>query len=244
MLSRHRIQPIPPPPGLFPYIASRTSPNSTDTPKLIRHLAFARPPPSGEFTDFTARYGALQEEDKLSFRETLSALHPIPTSKDIEDVAKVMRIDHLLDLPSVSLSSGQTRRARIAAALLSKPVLLLLEDPMAGLDVGSREEVSKTLGDLNSQGDIRIALVQRGKSKGDVPEWITDICEVRAGNVWIGPRDEWEQRIHGDSKAERDDPPTGIMVESAEEPVVRLQDVSVSYGEGTRPVSPADWSDC
>jgi energy-coupling factor transporter ATP-binding protein EcfA2 len=151
-----------------------------------------------------------------------------------------MRIDHLLDLPSVSLSSGQTRRARIAAALLSKPVLLLLEDPMAGLDFGSREEVSRTLGDLNSSGDIRIALVQRGKSKGDVPDWITDVCEVKEGNVWIGSRNEWEQRIHNDAGAKKDDTPTQSMTESAGEPVVRLEDVSVSYGEGTRPVSPAD----
>jgi hypothetical protein len=237
LLSRHRIQPIPPPPGLFPYITSLT-PTSSDT-KLIRHLAFARPPPTGEFTDFTARYGALQEEDKLSFRQTLSALHPTPSEGDIEKVAKVMRIDHLLDLPSVSLSSGQTRRARIAAALLSKPVLLFLEDPMAGLDIASREEVSRTLGELNASGDIRIALVQRGKSKGDVPDWITDVCEVREGNVWVGPREEWEENTHDETQSHQEETATPTA-QSTQEPVIRLQDVSVSYGEGTRPVSLAN----
>lgn len=151
-----------------------------------------------------------------------------------------MRIDHLLDLPSVSLSSGQTRRGRIAAALLSKPVLLVLEDPMAGLDVSSREEVSRTLGDLNAQGDIRIAVVQRGKGKGDIPEWITDICEVQNGDAWVGPRAEWERRQGEDETASSPkEHPTGteISLDSSVEPIIRLQDVSVSYGEGTRPVS-------
>ena len=150
-----------------------------------------------------------------------------------------MRIDHLLDLPSVSLSSGQTRRARIAAALLSTPVLLLLEDPMAGLDIASREEVSTTLGELNASGDIRIALVQRGKSKGDVPDWISDICEVREGNVWVGPREEWEQKSSDDPHSHQEKI-TAASVQSTREPVIRLQDVSVSYGEGTRPVSCLD----
>jgi energy-coupling factor transporter ATP-binding protein EcfA2 len=207
-----------------------------ETPKLIRHLAFARPPPTGDFTDFTARYGALQEEDRLSFRQTLSALHPTPSAEEIEEVAKVMKIHHLLDLPSVSLSSGQTRRARIAAAILTKPVLLLLEDPMAGLDVGSREEVSRTLGELNARGDIRIALVQRGKGKGDVPDWITDVCEVREGNVWVGPRSDWEG-TREDVIVDRQDTTLDQVEGSSRDPVVRLQDVFVSYGEGTRPVS-------
>jgi ABC-type molybdenum transport system ATPase subunit/photorepair protein PhrA len=151
-----------------------------------------------------------------------------------------MRINHLLDLPSVSLSSGQTRRARIAAALLSKPVFLVLEDPMAGLDVGSREEVSRTLGDLNAQGDIRIAVVQRGKGVGDVPDWVTDICEVRNGEAWIGSREEWVHRQGGteqvSSRVEEMQSSTP-EVEDASEPIIQLQDVSVSYGEGTRPVS-------
>lgn len=149
-----------------------------------------------------------------------------------------MRIDHLLDLPSVSLSSGQTRRARIAAALLSKPVLLVLEDPMAGLDVGSREEVSRTLGDLNAQGDIRIAVVQRGKGKKDIPDWITDICEVRNGDAWVGRKEEWERRQSDEEKTNLlESSTTPAQLDSSKEAIIRLQDVSVSYGEGSRPVS-------
>lgn len=157
--------------------------STTEAPsKPIRHLAFARPPTTGEFTDFTARYGALLEEDRLSYRETLKHLHPRPSDEDIERVAKLMRIGHLLDLPSVSFSSGQTRRGRIASALLTRPVLLLLEDPMAGLDVPSRKEVSNLLGELNESEGIKIVLVLRGKGGEEMPTWITDVAEVRNGD--------------------------------------------------------------
>ena len=110
---------------------------------------------------------------------------------------------------------------------------------MAGLDIASRGEVSRTLGELNASGDIRIALVQRGKSKGDVPDWITDVCEVREGNVWVGPREEWEGKKDDETQTLREET-AGSTAHSTQEPVIRLQDVSVSYGEGTRPVSLAN----
>ena len=249
LLSRHRIDPIIPPPGPFPYLTSVSSSRyftlTSTSPKPIRHLAFARPPPTGEFTDYTARYGALQEEDKLSFRQTLSALATSPSPEEISRVAKTMAIDHLLDLPSVSLSSGQTRRARIAAALLTRPVLLLLEDPMAGLDTASREEVSRVLGNLNESGDIRIVLVLRGKGAGSMPEWVTEICEVKEGELWIGRRREWEgrERVVGPESKEVMEGETK-QVQAQGDAVVVLRDVSVSYGEGTRPVREAKVCSC
>ena len=252
LLSRHRILPVTPPPGPFPYItsliastsASKSSEIVEELPKPIRHLAFARPPATGEFTDFTARYGALQEEDKVTFRQKLSVMTPPPSPEAIDHVSKLMRIEHLLDLPSVSQSSGQTRRGRIAAAMLSRPLLLLLEDPMAGLDIQSRAEVSQLLGDLNTQGDMRVVLVLRAKGVGDMPDWVTDVCEVSNGDVWLGKTSEWKERAAVNPQKRIEEVETEPAAETAgEEPVVKLSDVSVSYGEGTRSVlDSVSWS--
>lgn len=186
----------------------------------------------------------------MSYRETLQSLHPSPSAADIDRVAQTMRISHLLDLPSVSFSSGQTRRGRIAAALLTRPVLLLLEDPMAGLDVQSRAEVSGVLGDLNANGGIRVVVVLRGKGSVDVPEWVTNVAEVRDGEVWIGTKEDWMAR-HEDEQTPsatlgdvaKEDTPVNPISQPVGEPLVELNQVTVSYGEGTREVLKGiDWT--
>lgn len=48
--------------------------------------------------------------------------------------ARRVGIEHLLDVPFVGLSNGQTRRARLAIGLLKAPRLLIVEEPFAGLD--------------------------------------------------------------------------------------------------------------
>ena len=53
---------------------------------------------------------------------------------DPEALAQVIEqldIKHLMSLSFVKLSNGQTRRARIARALLQKPVMLILDEPLS-----------------------------------------------------------------------------------------------------------------
>ena len=46
-------------------------------------------------------------------------------------LVKEMHLDQLLDLPLIALSNGQMRRARIVKAVLKKPELLLLDEPLS-----------------------------------------------------------------------------------------------------------------
>lgn len=164
--------------------------------------------------------------------------------------AAALGITHLLDLPLVALSSGQTRRARIAAGLLARPRLLLLEDPFAGLDVGARADIGRILGEINAgaraleaddkriwDGAMRIVLILRGQGAMGMPDWVTDVVDVREGSVWVGERAEWADRI-----ATRLDNTSSAASESqvaarrtgdkaAGPPVVRMNEVSVVYGE-------------
>jgi ABC-type Mn2+/Zn2+ transport system ATPase subunit len=49
----------------------------------------------------------------------------------LEELIDKLRLKHLLDLPLVALSNGQTRRARIVKALLEQPDILLLDEPLS-----------------------------------------------------------------------------------------------------------------
>ena len=53
---------------------------------------------------------------------------------DPEALAKIseqLDIKHVMSLSFVKLSNGQTRRARIARALLQKPAMLILDEPLS-----------------------------------------------------------------------------------------------------------------
>jgi len=55
-----------------------------------------------------------------------------------EELTDKLGLKDLLDLPLVALSNGQTRRARIVKALLERPDILLLDEPLSRCPVQSR----------------------------------------------------------------------------------------------------------
>jgi hypothetical protein len=93
---------------------------------------------SGAFYDYTARYGALRDDDRITLRQSILPESPHlsddahgHTSALVSDLANKLGLTSLLDLPLVALSHGQTRRARILKALIAKPELLLLDEPLS-----------------------------------------------------------------------------------------------------------------
>lgn len=89
-------------------------------------------------------------------------------------------LSELLHQWFMTLSNGQTRRARLARALLAKPELLVLDDPFIGLDAAARADLNGHLGDL-ARGGARAVLICREDA---VPAWATHRLELRGPERW------------------------------------------------------------
>lgn len=97
-----------------------------------------------------------------------------------EAIAAVGLKDDIYDSSPFELSGGQKRRVAIAGVLAMKPDILVLDEPVAGLDPVGRRELLQLLRELRNQG-MTIVLVSH--SMEDVAEYAERVIILNHGRV-------------------------------------------------------------
>jgi iron complex transport system ATP-binding protein len=88
----------------------------------------------------------------------------------------------LVGRPFGTLSEGERKRVQLARALMTDPEVLLLDEPAAGLDLGAREALLRTLSRLAADPSAP-ALVLVSHHVEEVPAGFTHALLLRAGEI-------------------------------------------------------------
>jgi len=145
---------------------------------------------SGRFTPPHAReIGVVFQEASLfphlSVRRNLGfGERRVPAAQrryQLTDVANMLGIDHLLDRMPGQLSGGERQRAAIARALLAAPRILLMDEPLAALDLKRKREILPYLERLHRE--LSIPLVYVSHSPEEVARLADHLVLLDGGKV-------------------------------------------------------------
>ena len=78
----------------------------------------------------------------------------------VEKVIDFLEIQHIRKTPVGALPYGLQKRVELGRALAAEPELLLLDEPMAGMNVEEKEDMSRYILDVNNEFGTTVALIE------------------------------------------------------------------------------------
>ncbi|HET9428798.1 MAG TPA: LPS export ABC transporter ATP-binding protein [Allosphingosinicella sp.] len=108
------------------------------------------------------------EPDKVARRERL------------EQLLGEFHLEHLRDAPAMALSGGERRRCEIARALAANPSIMLLDEPFAGIDPISIQDIRDLIGELKKR-DIGVLITDHNVR--ETLDIVDRACIIYGGQV-------------------------------------------------------------
>ncbi len=96
-----------------------------------------------------ALYPHMSVYHNMAFGLELRRTSRAETQKRVEEAARILQIGHLLDRKPRELSGGQRQRVALGRAIVRKPRVFLMDEPLSNLDAKLRVEMRASLAELH-----------------------------------------------------------------------------------------------
>jgi ABC-2 type transport system ATP-binding protein len=114
-------------------------------------------------------FGKIYEMDERTIRQRIAFL------------SEAFEIEHLLETPVRKLSLGQRMRCEVAASLLHRPRLILLDEPSIGLDVVAKQRIRDTIRRMNELENVGVLLTSH--DAGDIEALCKRVIIINHGQI-------------------------------------------------------------
>lgn len=228
----------------YPFFDEYISEHQSEDPFFNRHKLISQVSSRHHFTNlsnttdlyYQQRFNSTDSEDSQTVRTYLKAIQPIGSQDywNFKRVSEKLELVHLLDKELIKLSNGETKRLLLAAALKRNPVLLLLDNPLTGLDIATRAKFDELIGEIVSSG-INIIMVT---SSGEIPDVITHIAITGDGEILQMAKSDFRSEDDPDASPGRIDKRELKSLLSLSEIhdygiIVGMENVNIRYGDKT-----------
>jgi len=178
-------------------------------------------------------------QDAEAAPEVCDMLGNVTESTYQKGLFELFHITSMLHKKIILLSSGELRKFQLVKALLASPRVLVMDNPFIGLDASTRQLLLDLLQQIANAGNVQLILVL--SMLDDIPQFISHIIPVVKKTVYpkINRQIYLESFRTSDKINNYEKLQQKIIelpynnIEYTSEEVVRLNNVSIVYGERT-----------
>ncbi|MCW8084703.1 ABC transporter ATP-binding protein [Sabulicella glaciei] len=80
--------------------------------------------------------------------------------REVEEIIDFLEIQHVRKAPAGTLSYGLRKRVELARAVALRPKLILLDEPMAGMNLEEKEDMARFILDLNQEWGMTVLMIE------------------------------------------------------------------------------------
>ncbi|MCH6200854.1 ATP-binding cassette domain-containing protein [Aquiflexum sp. LQ15W] len=183
---------------------------------------------------FQQRFNSMESDEALTVEDYLKSIEvKAPGPWSLSKVIRFMNLEHLKDKSLIKLSNGETRRLSFATALIKNPKILLMDQPLTGLDKETRGDFGGMLSDIIASG-IHVLM---SSHHNEIPSGITHVAILGENKITNADKAEKIKGAHQSLQFENDVDPEfvkrllGKNSAFTFQKILDFKNIAVRYGD-------------